>query len=319
MTLVIKRSPARFRNPVKFLAIAILLMFWAKVLVGNRVVKRDGTHSTMHKLNDVGGDGKPFVAIVSCITSNTDRFMYKTDQLLREKLLPSIHNTISDEELAKYRVEVILGYDEGDPYWEQQSNQEVVITNLDDSLNHIPLTFISLKKDSGRPNHIPFNELCQTAYNQGVQYLVRINDDTHFITQGWLTLAINTLQSFSPPNVGVVGPKCKGDASEQRQILTHDMTYLPYHLAIFGTYYPDVFDNYYLDDWISKVYAEKRTKQLDGWEVVHNTQAFGTRYTPSFDQDRYLDEEVERGKRLVESFIDAMAFKSVNKVLPYLR
>ena len=291
-----------------FLVAALALRY----LFRNNTSRYSAVETTAQKI-DNDHDDRPFVAIVSCITSSTDRFFYKSDQLLREKLLPSIYTTISHDELGKYRVEIIFGYDEGDVYWQQQSNQDVITNSFRDSPHHIPVDFVSLQKDKTRLNHIPFNELCQISYDRGAKYLVRINDDTHFISRGWLTLTINTLQSFSPPNIGVVGPICKGDASEDREILTHDMTYLPFHLAIFGTYYPDVFDNYYIDDWMSHVYSANRTRRLMGWEVMHNTQAFGTRYTPSFSQDQFLEEEVKKGREKVQSFIDANRFTFTEK------
>ena len=297
----------RFILLVVVLSLSILTRYFFRIKAP-RDVSHDARVETTARKTGIDHDDRPFIAIVSCITSSTDRFVYKTDQLLREKLLPSIYTTISYDELAKYRVELIFGYDEDDAYWQQQTNQDVITESSSEKHRHIPVYFVSLKKDKARPNHIPFNELCQISYDRGVKYLVRINDDTHFITPGWLTLAIDTLRSFSPPNIGVVGPICKGDASEDREILTHDMTYLPSHLAIFGTYYPDVFDNYYIDDWMSHVYSANRTRRLAGWEVMHNTQAFGTRYTPSFSQDQFLEGEVKKGREKVQNFIDASRF-----------
>lgn len=296
----------RERNAIQIILFAsvALLVIRTRPGVNNRPSQINANTSS-RKIHAIVNDTRPFVAIVSCITSHTDRFRYGTDELMREMLLPSIYETISSEERAQYRVEVIFGYDEDDPYWKRQSNQDT-IQNLDvaeHTENSIPVSFISLAKDRRRPNHIPFNQLCQFAYELGAEYLVRINDDTHFVTPGWLSLAINTLQSFSPPNVGVVGPKAMGDASTDREIMTHDMTYLPFHLAIFGTYYPEVFDNWYIDDWISLVYSKERTRKLNEWEVIHN-QAFGTRYTPSTQQKDLLDEQVERGQQKVKSFIN---------------
>ena len=248
---------------------------------------------------------KPFIAIVSCITSNTDRHTHTIDDLLINKLLPSIHATISHEELDRFHVEILFGYDDTDEYWRETLHQQALLTTNNDG-RRIPISFIPLKKDGDRPYHIPFNELCQKAYDRGVHYLVRINDDTYFLTNDWLTLAVNTLQSFDPPNVGVVGPSCVGDASQEREILTIDMTYLPYHMVIFDNmYYPEVFDNYYIDDWISRVYdVNNRTRRLKEWEMRHDTQAYGTRYRPSFGQDEYLEDEVEKGRKRVESFVE---------------
>jgi hypothetical protein len=302
MPFATKRGKTRGRNAthIVLLASVVLLVIWTRLGAGNQPSEQIDSNTASRRIHGLVNDTRPSVAIVSCITSHTDRFRYGTDQLMREKLLPSVYATISNEERAEYRVEVIFGYDEDDLYWKQRSNQDVIQKLLDDTAQHIPVSFISLKND--RPNHIPFNQLCQYAYEVGIKYLVRINDDTHFITPGWLTLAINTLQSFTPPNVGVVGPKAMGDASTDREIMTHDMTYLPFHLAIFGTYYPEVFDNWYIDDWISRVYSEDRTRKLNEWKVIHN-QAYGTRYTPSTDQKALLDDQVEKGRQKVSSFI----------------
>ena len=79
------------------------------------------------------------------------------------------------------------------------------------------MSFVAIQKRSKR---IPFNELTRAAYDVGAKYIVKINDDTEFVTSGWITLATKELQSFNPLNIGVVGPTCNQDNLE---ILTHDM------------------------------------------------------------------------------------------------
>ncbi|KAL3793654.1 hypothetical protein HJC23_010226 [Cyclotella cryptica] len=295
--------PARVAKAFVLLLLAssAVMVIRTELLLKSKPSHRESTYRSLESLSF---KTKPFVAIVSCIKSKSDRVRHRPGEILKERFLPSIRRTISVEELSQYRVEVILGYDEDDDYWQQHSNQDAVVANDNQIQQPIPVSFISLPKDDSRPNRIPFNELCKVAYDSGAKYLVRINDDTHFVTPGWLTLAIQTLQSFSPPNIGVVGPTCKGDASGEREILTHDMTYLPFHLSIFDTYYPQVFDNYYVDDWISRVYGANRTKRLQDWEVVHDVEAYGTRYRPTFSQNQYLDEEVDAGKKRVEDFVN---------------
>jgi hypothetical protein len=98
-----------------------------------------------------------------------------------------------------YRVEVLLAFDKGDTFWENADNRMKVAVTHD-----IPISFISVVKN--RTHHIPFNEACRAAYEYGADYIVRVNDDTEFVTQGWITKAVNVLASFNPPNVGVVGP-----------------------------------------------------------------------------------------------------------------
>jgi hypothetical protein len=100
-----------------------------------------------------------------------------------------------------------------------------------------------------RRNKIPFNPLARAALNAGSDFFVRINDDTEFISNSWITKGINALESLNPRYVGVVGPDCPDGNT---QILTHDMVHHT-HLRIFGEYYPDVFESIFVDNWISSV------------------------------------------------------------------
>lgn len=111
-------------------------------------------------------------------------------------------------------------------------------------------------------------------------------------------MATQTLQSFMPPNLGVVGPVCR-QGNEDRFIMVHDFVHAPTHYSIFDTYYPQVLDNYYVDDWISQVYGPERTKQPKDWEVHHHLRAVGTRYKATYHQDKILPSLVEDGSELV--------------------
>ncbi|KAL7537911.1 hypothetical protein ACHAXR_008152 [Thalassiosira sp. AJA248-18] len=243
----------------------------------------------------------PFVAIVSCIKSGA----YPSPYLLEEILLPSIYLTITEKERASYRVELILGYDHDDPYWANHDHQIIPHksgTPLYEDREPIPINWVSIRKDPNgdRPNRIPFNELCQAAYDYGATYIVRINDDTEFISKGWITVATKSLQSLSPPLLGVVGPTCN---QGNQDIMVHDFVHVPTHLSIFDTYYPEVLDNYYVDDWITHVYGSRRTKQPKDWEVVHHLKTFWTRYEPTFHQDKLLPSLIKKGSKLVDKAI----------------
>ena len=50
------------------------------------------------------------------------------------------------------------------------------------------------------------------------------------------------------------------------------------HQEIFDDYYPAVLSDWWMDDWISRVYGEKRTKQLTDVPVTHHTTSYGRRY-----------------------------------------
>jgi hypothetical protein len=152
-----------------------------------------------------------------------------------------------------------------------------------------------------RPHHIPFNVVCRAAYEYGADYIVRINDDTEFLTEGWISRAIQTLESLpAPQRLGVVGPTCdQGNVN----ILTHDFVHAPTHLSIFADYYPDEFNNWWIDDWITMVYGKQRTKKLSDWRVHHHVGKHGTRYSVNHSQKRLLENLVQRGKRQIRHYL----------------
>jgi len=252
-------------------------------------------------------ENAPLVAIVSCVKHKD--FQRDAD-FLETSLLPSIYDTVTGEERAKFRVELILGYDHDDAYWAREEQHRLSprrrgYRNPDEYYARdepIPVSYVSIRKNprGDRPNRIPFNELCRAAFDYGATYIVRINDDTQFSTVGWITEATRALASFDPPHVGVVGPTCHEGNTE---IMTHDMVYAPAHYSIFDHYYAEEFDNFYVDDWMSRVYGEERTRKLAAWEVRHHLTKFSTRYEPSFRQDKLLNRSVAEGTRSVEQFV----------------
>ena len=136
------------------------------------------------------------------------------------------------------------------------------------------------------------NRLMQDAADTGAEYLVRLNDDSEITSTDWLPRAVAKLRSFSPTNVGVVGPICmEGNTA----ILTHDMVHRT-HLDVFGTYYPAEMRDWYIDDWISDVYGPLNTARVFRWRVVHHVEG-GTRYQPSTGQHKLLGVLVSQGKR----------------------
>jgi len=70
-------------------------------------------------------------------------------------------------------------------------------------------------------------------------------------------------QAFGPP-YGVVGPWCN---QSNTKILAHDFTHR-LHMEIFGMeYYPPELSDWWMDDWISRVYGSTRTRQSKSVEV----------------------------------------------------
>eukprot|EP00563_Minutocellus_polymorphus_P021193 CAMPEP_0197727586 /NCGR_PEP_ID=MMETSP1434-20131217/21550_1 /TAXON_ID=265543 /ORGANISM="Minutocellus polymorphus, Strain CCMP3303" /LENGTH=247 /DNA_ID=CAMNT_0043313829 /DNA_START=88 /DNA_END=828 /DNA_ORIENTATION=+ len=187
-------------------------------------------------------------------TRSTQKWTSVSKTLLNLKLLPSINVTITVEEALAWELYLYIGIDSDDLFWKEALNLDrynLQLSNIPPFLQIRPLFF---SKSPGSENKIPFNDVAKIAFDDGAEYFVRINDDTEFRTPSWITKGTNALKSFEPSNVGVVGPFCPDGNTA---ILTHDMVHRT-HLQIFnGSYYPEAFSNWWLDDWITQVYSKK--------------------------------------------------------------
>lgn len=235
----------------------------------------------------------PFVAIVVCVTAKKTTDPQYDEMALSVLMLPSLLQTA---EPHAYHYELFVGIDHDDVFWANPDHQHAILSQA--------LTMpVHVHAFSTPDNHIPMNEILVEAEQAGADYLVRINDDTEFITPNWTTYGVDALAAFDPPNVGVVGPTCK---QGNLAILTHDMVHRT-HLVIFRReYYPEVFGNWWLDDWISRVYGPERTVKLTDWEVVHHTCHHGTRYSvikPPEGVDNTLYRELKKGTHLVNKWL----------------
>ena len=225
------------------------------------------------------------------------------DTSLARILLPSLRESISDAEKRMLQVAVYIVFDFGDPFWEQESLRESLRTNTDWLLIH----YVAVRK-TGR---IPFNEGCRIAFQQGADYIVRVNDDTGFHGQSWISVAIKTLQGYRPHGLGVVGPVCEEGNTE---ILTHDMVHRT-HLQIFEDYYPREFDNWWLDDWISSVYGESHTTRLQEWVVTHHVNMHGQRYVENLTQKLMLPEILIRSKQKIIDYLTSSNHEAISNTV----
>jgi len=237
------------------------------------------------------------IAICSAIRStNETESLDETD--LYTVLLPSINGTITKEERDCYNISLYLGASQGDVFFASVQDQI-----RQQSAEWLPVTIDFWPQD--KPNKIPFNPMMRKAYEDGNDYFVRVNDDTEFLQpRGWMTSGMQKLLSFSPPNIGVVGPLC---GQGNTNALTHDMTHRT-HLQIFNmSYYPEVFSNWFLDEWMSEVYGSARTARLDeSWIVHHHVEHHGgrERYNISREEGVFLQPEIQRGRQAVEKWIE---------------
>jgi Polysaccharide biosynthesis len=237
---------------------------------------------------------KPILAVITSARS-TQNEQNPEDALVYRVLILSLIRTITEIERTHWTIHLYIAVDDTDEWWIQNWKQLSVPDWLLCSMVIFP----------DRGYHIPFNEIALTAYNEGADYFCRVNDDTEFTTEEWITLAVSVLQNYDPPNVGVVGPKCD---EGNNAIMTHDMVHRT-HLEIFhGYYYPPSFGNWYLDDWITNVYSSNvlgphfsRSQVLQDWTVRH--LVFKTRYVPEYTDSQWLPVEYNRGRRLILNYL----------------
>ena len=231
---------------------------------------------------------KPMIAICAA-THSKSNWRSLGDTTLQNTLIPSIEKTISTSDRSKYDFRLYLAADHDDHFWLNNHNN---IRTPDWLSVHVGFYNV--------PEHkIPFNPMMRAAYNDGAEYMVRINDDSEFMTSDWVSKAVAKLASYDPPNVGMIGPNCReGNA----KIMTHDMVHRT-HLDIFEHYYPDVFSAWWIDDWISKVYGPQRSTKMMDWTVKHHTHKHGTRYKVQGHEKQLLKGELEKGAVKIEKWL----------------
>ena len=264
------------------------------------------------------------IAIATCASSRKippNRPIYQMP--LVELMAPSLLRTA---ETDRFRYKLFVGIDDDDAYWMDEGHQRYVKNMFENANAHhsdnseaeegegestnryrnqqIEVVFLPIpqRKDGGR-HRVPFNEVCRAAYDDGADYVVRINDDTEFTSEYWTSVGIAALLTFHPPNLGVVGPTC---GQGNTRILTHDMTHRT-HMEVFGRdqYYPPVFGNLFLDDWISAVYGPSRTAKLPHWHVHHHAAL--TRYQYRLGDETFLAETLAEGRQSVDRWLESIS------------
>ena len=234
---------------------------------------------------------KPLLAICTC-TRSARHWTTLKRAALATTLLPSIVTSVTPRERERFQIRAYIVYDDDDKFWEKYSKElpKLLPEWLDYKIWSVPKT---------KMFKIPFNQMMASAFEDGAEYMVRVNDDTEFITKGWIDMAVTTLASFRPPNLGVVGPTCyQGHTG----ILTHDMVHRT-HLEVFETYYPSVFSAWWIDDWISKVYGQSRTQKIKEWIVKHHVTKHGTRYKPNHNESKHLEPLLVEGNITIKEWL----------------
>ena len=72
-----------------------------------------------------------------------------------------------------------------------------------------------------------------------------------------------------------------------------------------GDYYPRELTDWWLDNWISRVYGNTRTKKLMEVEVIHHVNTQGTRYMVTRENNNLLESLIEQGQQHITAFMVA--------------
>lgn len=252
--------------------------------------------------NSMRNDKNSRLLVAVCTLSRSTQSWknFKQSDLYRF-FLKSVYET-TRESFRTYDIALHVGVNDNDHFFVNRTDEAMLVAAHEFEMN---LTFYKYKITE--PDTLPMNSLMQDAANTGAHYLVRLNDDTEIMTKGWISYAVAKLRSFSPPNIGVVGPICK---QGNTRILTHDMVHRK-HLDIFGSYYPKILKNWYIDDWISTVYGPSRTSKLMNWVVIHHVEG-GTRYTPTQLQRKLLKPLIAQGEQRIRNYLHTVYAFSVD-------
>jgi hypothetical protein len=244
----------------------------------------------------------PLVAIVAPCTTRKMTVRALTDLSLFSTLMPSIVKTV----VPGFDYLVVVAFDNGDAYLDSTTVQATITawfeTNVAAKLRARNIDATLLLQAYANPLRKPapvMNAALRTAYDRNAHFFYRINDDTVLDTP-WVNQFVKQLNQWGPP-YGAVGPTCPHGNTA---ILTHDFT-TRLHLEIFDSYYPKELTDWYIDDWITRVYGRRRTRRLSPVVVTHRTSAHGTRYTVDKAKAVELPGLVTRGKNRILDWMNA--------------
>ena len=245
----------------------------------------------------------PMIAV--CVASTTRTMTQPMIERLAlfRLLLPSLVLTLE----CGFRYELVLGYDAGDAFYDDEAGRAKVRAWFESHVAAparasglgVELALVRVENELRKPGPV-FNAMARAAVARGAEYVYRVNDDTQFVNL-WARTLTRALAALEPRDVGAAGPACR---QGKKSIMTHDFTHRT-HMRIFnGSYYPPELSDWYMDDWISRVYGRRRTVRAPGdVEVVHHTGHHGKRYKVDKSHKQLLDGLVEDGKQRIASWI----------------
>jgi len=167
-----------------------------------------------------------------------------------EKFVASFLKTL----VPAYNFTLYLGYDIGDPFYDNDANHEACQNWVNNKLKHTKNTLnLELR---GFPkaftNNVFFwNHLAFEAYKDGCDYNFQMGDDMKLTGNAWNLLIEELKTKTLKPNFGVIEPRHVGG-----NIRVHVISFVhSTHYEIFGHHFPPELYNWWADDWMTDVYT----------------------------------------------------------------
>ena len=241
------------------------------------------------------------IAIGGGITSKGIKFLNKTNFYVKFSFfvdfLPSFCKTAS----PSFHYNFYFAFDKNDetlmkllsPFHDAFSRK-----SHSSSCNHLSLSLHLIKCSHNKRPAWAQNDAMMEAYLDGNEYFYRINDDSKLYSNNWTHIYLEYLSSFTPPNIGVVGPNHIGGNTD---ILTYDFVHRN-HINIFGFYYPRLFTDWWADDWITSVYRPHHMKKIQSVYLKH-TQTLGRRYNPDYMVSHHVANQIRIDQLLLHRLL----------------
>ena len=193
---------------------------------------------------------KTKIAFIVPVCSRGQKWTSVTDSPIVKTFLSSAMNTIAPEDFDSYDFECYIGFDDDDVYFTDENNRDTIkkafIAKASGANGRIVPSFHSFSDTKHNPCRC-WNHLAQIAVDNGADYLYQTGDDVNINTKGWATVFVSALESTG--NVGVAAPRDLGYYGLYTQSFVHKR-----HIEIMGTYFPENFKNWYIDDFTTGVY-----------------------------------------------------------------
>jgi len=201
---------------------------------------------------------KKKITFIVPVCSRGQKWQSATDCPLITKYLASAVKTILPEDYDKYDFHCKFGFDHDDAFFLNEHNIDTIKKSFIAMAlegNRIEVSYHAFDDTKHNPVQC-WNNLAELAVEEGADYLYQTGDDVELQTPGWVDKFVDALESTG--NVGVAAPKDLGYHGLYTQSFVHKT-----HLEIMGSYYPDVFTNWYCDDFHIKNTGGPQRYQAD--------------------------------------------------------